>query len=80
VLDGQGHLVRFWSHNRLFRRREEYHDLETQERVYRGNRLPAQIAGRTAILLDDGVVTHSTMRTAVAAFRSRNHAQVQVVV
>jgi putative phosphoribosyl transferase len=46
-------------------------------RLRRGGALPA-MAGRTLILIDDGIAAGSTMRTAIAALR--NHAPSKVVV
>lgn len=56
-------------------------ELERQQRAYRGNApLPAggELAGRTVIVVDDGLATGSTMRAAVAALRQNNPAQIVV--
>jgi putative phosphoribosyl transferase len=45
-------------------------ELERRERVYRGDRLPPVVHGRTAILVDDGLATGSTMRAAARALRT----------
>jgi putative phosphoribosyl transferase len=47
----------------------ELAELERRERLYRGNREPVAIAGRTVIVVDDGLATGATMRAAVAAIR-----------
>jgi predicted phosphoribosyltransferase len=47
----------------------EQAELERRERAYRGGRPPPQVAGRTVILVDDGLATGSTMRAAVSALR-----------
>src|SRR3989344_9390085 len=39
-------------------------------RVYRGKRLPVQLGGTIAILVDDGAATGLTMRAAIAAVRA----------
>ena len=47
----------------------ELQELERRERLYRGDRPPLDVRGRTVILVDDGLATGSTMRAAVAALR-----------
>src|SRR6266702_5548930 len=42
--------------------RRELLELRRREDSYRGGRPPAQIRGRTVILIDDGLATGSTMR------------------
>lgn len=44
--------------------------LEERERLYRGDREPLSAAGRTVLLVDDGLATGASMRAAVAALRS----------
>jgi predicted phosphoribosyltransferase len=44
-------------------------ELERQQRAYRGNAPLPQLAGRTVIVVDDGLATGSTMRAAVRALR-----------
>lgn len=58
----------------------ERRELERREHLYRGNRLPADIPGRSVILVDDGAATGFTMRVAIAAIRQQNPAQVIVAV
>lgn len=60
--------------------REEEQELLRSERAYRGNREPAQIEGRTVILVDDGLATGSSMRAAVRALRQKNPAYLTVAV
>jgi len=45
----------------------ERRELARRERRYRGDRPPPDVAGRTVILVDDGLATGATMRAAVAA-------------
>jgi predicted phosphoribosyltransferase len=45
----------------------EARELERQERLYRGGRQPLELAGRTAILVDDGLATGASMRAAALA-------------
>jgi putative phosphoribosyl transferase len=58
----------------------EYQELTRRELVYRGNRGPTIVEGRTVILVDDGLATGSTMRAAVAALRGRHPARIVVAV
>jgi putative phosphoribosyl transferase len=55
-------------------------ELHRRERAYRGDRPPADIAGRTAILVDDGIATGASMLAAVRAVRADHPAQVVVAV
>lgn len=48
----------------------EQRELERRELAYRGDRPAPDLAGRTVILVDDGLATGSTMRAAVAAVRA----------
>jgi predicted phosphoribosyltransferase len=58
----------------------ERRELERRERRYRGDRPPPDIAGRTVILVDDGLATGATMRAAVQAVRQREPGRVVVAV
>jgi putative phosphoribosyl transferase len=58
----------------------EKQELERRERSYRGDRPFPDLAGRTVILIDDGLATGSTMRAAVAALRQERPARVIVAV
>jgi predicted phosphoribosyltransferase len=60
--------------------RAEEAELRRQERVYRGDRLPPEVSGRTAMLVDDGLATGATMQAAVAALRSAGPKEVVVAV
>ena len=55
-------------------------ELERREQLYRGNRAPIGLAGKTVILVDDGLATGSTMRAAVMAVRLQQPARVIVAV
>lgn len=59
---------------------EELQELERRERSYRGNRPPIGVAGRTVILVDDGLATGSSMSAAVAALRPLAPARIVVAV
>jgi predicted phosphoribosyltransferase len=47
---------------------KERRELERRERVYRGERPPPDLAGRTVILVDDGLATGATMLAAVGVW------------
>jgi predicted phosphoribosyltransferase len=58
----------------------ERRELERRQRVYRDGRPPPDVAGRTVIVVDDGLATGSTMQAAVEAIRQDDPAQVVVAV
>jgi predicted phosphoribosyltransferase len=58
--------------------RAEQAELERREAEYRGTRPPLSVAGKVAILVDDGLATGSTMRAAVEALRRLKPARVIV--
>ena len=55
-------------------------ELERREREYRGNRPLLDVAGRTVIVVDDGLATGSTMRAAVRALHKMRPRAVIVAV
>lgn len=59
---------------------EEQRQLEEGERRYRGGRPAPDVRGRTALLVDDGLATGSTMLAAVQAVRGLEPAAVVVAV
>ena len=59
---------------------KEERELERREREYRGGRPPVDVRGRTAILIDDGLATGSSMRAAALALRNNQPAQIVVAV
>ena len=61
-------------------RRREQVELERRERQYRGARPPLQMAGRTGILVDDGLATGATMEVAVRALRGLGATRIVVAV
>ncbi|HEU4630472.1 MAG TPA: phosphoribosyltransferase [Gemmatimonadaceae bacterium] len=58
----------------------ERQELERRERRYRGDRPLPEVAGRTVILVDDGLATGSTMRAAVEALRQEQPARLVAAV
>lgn len=51
-------------------RSRELAELERREHVYRGTQPPPDLAGKTVIIVDDGIATGATMRAAVVAART----------
>ena len=49
----------------------EANELDRRERVYRGSRTALNVAGRTVILVDDGLATGATAQAAVESLRRR---------
>jgi putative phosphoribosyl transferase len=60
--------------------REEQMELERREQEYRDALPPPEIAGKTVILVDDGLATGSTMKAAAVALRKLGPAKIVVAV
>ncbi len=60
--------------------RREMVEVERREREFRGDRAALDPAGKTVILVDDGLATGSTMRAAIEALRAKNPARIVVAV
>jgi predicted phosphoribosyltransferase len=60
--------------------RRELAELQRREALYRGNRPPPQLEGRTAILIDDGLATGATMMAAARTLRTRHPARIVIAV
>lgn len=58
----------------------EKRELSRREHAYRGNRPPVQLGGQVAILVDDGIATGASMRTAIQAVRAQGPARIVVAV
>ncbi len=58
----------------------ETEELRRREELYRGDRPPVSLEGRTVILVDDGLATGSTMRAAAEAVKRQNPARVVIAV
>jgi putative phosphoribosyl transferase len=55
-------------------------EIARRRKVYFGDRQPVDIAGRTAIVVDDGIATGATMRAALHATRQRKPARVVLAI
>ena len=55
-------------------------EIERRRRAYYGDRSPADIVGRTAIVVDDGIATGATMRAALLSVRRRKPARLVLAV
>jgi putative phosphoribosyl transferase len=60
--------------------KQQQAELERRERRYRRDRPPLAFAGKTVIVVDDGLATGSTMQAAVAVIRQGQPARVVVAV
>jgi predicted phosphoribosyltransferase len=58
----------------------EQQEVARRERVYRGDRRPVDVRGRTAILVDDGLATGATVQAAIHALREQQPARIVVAV
>jgi predicted phosphoribosyltransferase len=58
----------------------EQQELMRRQRLYRGDRPPPDVRGRTVILVDDGLATGATMQAAVQALRQQQPARIVVAV
>jgi putative phosphoribosyl transferase len=58
----------------------EQEELARRERLYRGERAPLVLAGRVAILVDDGLATGATMHAASLAVRAMQPRRIVVAV
>lgn len=59
---------------------KEQTELARREQLYRAQRPPITIAGRTVILVDDGLATGSTMRAAALAVHQQHPARLVIAV
>ncbi|HSE36349.1 MAG TPA: phosphoribosyltransferase [Blastocatellia bacterium] len=60
--------------------RQELQELERREVLYRDERPPPAVKGRTVIIVDDGLATGSTMRAAIAALKKLEPGRIVVAV
>lgn len=59
---------------------DQQQELERQERAYRRDRSEPEVEGRIAIVVDEAMVTGSTMRAGVEALRARDPVRIVVAV
>ena len=59
---------------------QEQRELERRERLYRDDRPPPDVRGKTVILVDDGLATGATMFAAAAALREQGPDRIVVAV
>ena len=62
------------------RAKEELAEIERRRRTYLADRPPVSIAGRTAIVVDDGIATGTTVRAALRGLRRRGPARLLLAV
>ena len=62
------------------RARQELQEIERRRALYLGQRAPEPVAGRTAIVVDDGIATGTTMRAALRGLRQRKPARLVLAV
>jgi len=60
--------------------REQLAEIERRRRLYLGERPAADVAGRTAIVVDDGIATGTSVRAALKALRRRAPARLILAV
>ena len=58
----------------------EFQELARREQLYRGDRPPPDVRGRTVIIVDDGLATGATMHAAIQALRQQKPAHIVVAV
>jgi predicted phosphoribosyltransferase len=58
----------------------ETQELQRREELYRGNRPPLDVRGKTVLLVDDGLATGYTMRAAIAALKQEGPGHIMVAV
>lgn len=61
-------------------RQRELAELDRRRQAYVGNQPPLDVAGRTVIVIDDGVATGATTRAALRAVRARSPAKLVLAV
>ena len=59
---------------------KEQNELLRREQLYRAQRAPVKISGRTVILVDDGLATGATMRAAAVSVRKQHPTRLVVAV
>lgn len=73
----QLHVAQGYIHNEAHR---ELRELERRREEYLGGREPVPVAGRTVIVIDDGIATGVTVRAALRAIRQKGAARLILAV
>jgi len=60
--------------------KEQVQEIERRRRLYLGDRVPLSVERHTAIVVDDGIATGTSMRAALKALRRRNPAALVLAV
>lgn len=60
--------------------KQERPELERRRKAYRSNTRPLSLAGKSVIVVDDGIATGTTMKVALRAIRRRESLQVIVAI
>ncbi len=60
--------------------RREYSELERRKKIYRGDQPELEVAGKTVIVIDDGLATGASMRVAVVSLRKNHPLRIVVAV
>lgn len=61
-------------------RAEALAEIERRRRIYLAGRMPSDVAGATAIVVDDGIATGATVRAALKALRCRKAGRIVLAV
>lgn len=77
VVINQDHVNALGIHQGLIRDvvKRERQELERRERLYREDRKPVRLTGKTVVVVDDGIATGSTVRAALESLAKRGVAR-----
>ncbi|PQO24941.1 phosphoribosyl transferase [Rhodobacteraceae bacterium WD3A24] len=59
---------------------EKRKELDARRRRFMGGRMPTPVAGRSAVIVDDGIATGATVRAALAGLKSQDPARIVLAV